>query len=139
MTTDPEIERIQRKKVAEMLQQAQAKPVEPIGKPIVLTDTNFSSEIAKHDLLVVDFWAPWCGPCRMVGPIIEQLAADYAEKVSFGKMNVDENMAVPTSFGVMSIPTLIVFKKGNAVETIVGSCPKSHIESKFKPYMKKEQ
>lgn len=139
VSNDPEIESIQRKKIAEMLQQAQmqAKPAEPsTGKPIVLTDSNFSSEVAKNSLMVVDFWAPWCGPCRMVGPLIEQLAVEYAGKVAFGKMNVDENMAVPNSFGVMSIPTLVVFKNGKAVETIIGACPKSHIESKFKPFMK---
>lgn len=139
VSNDPEIERIQRKKIAEMLQQAQmqAKPAEPsTGKPIVLTDSNFSSEVAKNSLMVVDFWAPWCGPCRMVGPLIEQLAVEYAGKVAFGKMNVDENMAVPSSFGVMSIPTLVVLKNGKAVETIIGACPKSHIESKFKPFMK---
>ncbi len=139
---DPEIERIQRKKIAEMLERAttQAKPTElSAGKPIPLTDSNFASEIAKHSLMLVDFWAPWCGPCRMVGPLIEQLAAEYAGKVAFGKMNVDENMSVPSSFGVMSIPTMIVFKNGKPVETLIGACPKSQIESKFKPFMDKTQ
>lgn len=140
MSNDPEIEKIQRKKMAEMLQQAQAKPAEaPTGKPIMLTDGNFSTELAKHNLMVVDFWAPWCGPCRMVGPLIEQLATEYAGKVAFGKINVDENMAVPSRFGVMSIPTLVVLKNGKPVETIIGSCPKSQIESKFKPFMEKDQ
>ncbi len=137
---DPEIERIQKKKIAEMLERAQAKQVEAsTGKPIALTDSNFASEIAKHSLMLVDFWAPWCGPCRMVGPLIEQLAAEYSGKVSFGKMNVDENMGVPGSFGVMSIPTMIVFKNGKPVETLIGACPKSQIESKFKPFMDKTQ
>lgn len=135
-SSDPEIERIQRKKIAEMLQQAQSVET-PTDKPIMLTDSNFSTKIVKHNLIVVDFWAPWCGPCRMVAPLIEQLAAEYAGKVAFGKMNVDENMTVPGSFGVMSIPTMIIFKNGKAVETIIGSCPKSHIESKFKPFMEK--
>lgn len=135
-SSDPEIERIQRKKIAEMLQNAQSVET-PTDKPIMLTDSNFSTKIVKHNLIVVDFWAPWCGPCRMVAPLIEQLAAEYAGKVAFGKMNVDENMTVPGSFGVMSIPTMIIFKNGKAVETIIGSCPKSHIESKFKPFMEK--
>lgn len=135
-SSDPEIERIQRKKIAEMLQNAQSVET-PTDKPIMLTDSNFSTKIVKHNLIVVDFWAPWCGPCRMVAPLIEQLAAEYAGKVAFGKMNVDENMVVPGSFGVMSIPTMIIFKNGKAVETIIGSCPKSHIESKFKPFMEK--
>ena len=138
LPSDPEIERIQRKKIAEMLQRATSVNV-PSGKPIALTDTNFSFEIAKHKLIIVDFWAPWCGPCRMVGPLIEQLSEEYAGRVVFGKMNVDENMAVPSRFGVMSIPTIVVFKNGKAVETLIGSCPKSQIESKFKPYLEKGQ
>jgi thioredoxin len=140
--TDPEIERIQKKKMAEMLERAQmqTKPIESsTGKPIALTDGNFESEIAKHSLMLVDFWAPWCGPCRTVGPLIEQLAAEYAGKVAFGKMNVDENMEIPGSFGVMSIPTMIVFKNGKPVETLIGACPKSQIEAKFKPFMDKTQ
>ncbi len=137
-STDPEIERIQQKKMAEMLKRAQMQQLNSAGisKPIILTDSNFSAEITKHNLLVVDFWAPWCGPCRMVGPVIEQLAAEYSGKVTFGKMNVDENMTVPGSFRVMSIPTIMVFESGRAVETIIGACAKSHIESKFKPFMK---
>lgn len=137
-SNDPEIEKIQKKKIADMLKQAQVqtKPIEkPTGKPIVLTDNNFAAELAKHSLILVDFWAPWCGPCRMVGPIIEQLAAEYAGKVAFGKVNVDENQLVPSRFGIMSIPTMMVFKDGKAVQSIIGACPKSQIESKFKPFM----
>jgi len=107
------------------------------GKPIILTDACFSSEVAKQRLIVVDFWAPWCGPCGSVGPIIEQLASEYAGKVAFGKINVDENQIVPSQFGVQGIPTMIVFKNGEPVETLVGACPKSHIESKLKPHMDK--
>jgi thioredoxin 1 len=133
---DPEIEKIQKKKLAEMLERVQAQPLEKsVGKPIVLTDSSFSSELAKHSLMVVDFWAPWCGPCRMVGHLIEQLAAEYSGKVAFGKINVDENQAVAGRFEVMSIPTLIVFKNGKAVESVIGACSKSHIESLFKRYM----
>ena len=73
----------------------------------------------------------------MVGPLIEQLAAEYAGKVAFGKINVDDNQMIPSQFGVQGIPTLIVFKNGEPVETLVGACPKSHIESKFKPHMEK--
>jgi thioredoxin 1 len=137
---DEEIERIKKIKANKMLEgtRTQAKPIEkPIAKPIVLTDSSFPAEVAKHKLLVVDFWAPWCGPCRMVGPIIEQLATEYAGKVTFGKMNVDENQMIPSQFSVQGIPTLIVFKNGEPVETLVGACPKSHIESKFKPHMEK--
>jgi thioredoxin 1 len=130
---DKEIDRIKKAKILAMLQRAQSQ--KPTNKPIILNDSNFHSEVAKHRLIVVDFWAPWCGPCRMVGPLVEELAAEYAGKVTFGKLNVDENAMVPSSFGVRGIPTLIVFKDGNAVDTLVGACSKSHIESKFRPYL----
>lgn len=133
MFEDNEIDRIKKAKILAMLEQAQREKL--TSKPIALTDSNFDSEIAKRKLIVVDFWAPWCGPCRMVGPIIEELASEYAGQVAFGKVNVDENMTVPGRFGVRGIPTLIVFKEGKAVDTIVGACPKSHLESKFRPYM----
>jgi thioredoxin 1 len=133
LSKDDEIERIKKAKIRAMLERAQTQKL--TSKPILLTDSNFHSEIAKHKLIVVDFWAPWCGPCRMVGPIIEELAAEYAGKVAFGKLNVDENAMVPSSFGVRGIPTLIVFKDGKIVDTLVGACSKSHIESKFRPYM----
>jgi thioredoxin 1 len=139
---DHELAEIQRKKIAQMLQrtQEQSQPVQNLnGKPITLTDACFSSEVAKQKLIVVDFWAPWCGPCRMVGPIIEQLAAEYAGKVAFGKINVDDNQMIPSKFGVQGIPTLIVFKNGEPVETLVGACSKSHIESKLKPHMEKTE
>ena len=87
---------------------------------------------------VIDFWAPWCGPCRIVGPLIEELASEYVGKVTFGKLNVDENITVPSKFGVRSIPTLLVFKDGQAVDTIVGACPKPYLESKFKPYIERD-
>ena len=130
---DKEIDRIKKAKILDMLQRAQSQKL--TSKPIILTDSNFYSEVAKHRLIVVDFWAPWCGPCRMVGPLVEELADEYAGKVTFVKLNVDENTMVPSSFGVRGIPTLIVFKDGKAVDTLVGACSKSHIESKFRPYL----
>ena len=133
---DAEIDRIKKTKIAAMLEQAQKEKI--ISKPIILTDTNFNSEIAKNELIVVDFWAPWCGPCRMVGPLIEELASEYGGKVIFGKLNVDENMVVPSRFGVRGIPTMIIFKDGQAVDTLVGACSKAHIESKFKLYIKRD-
>ena len=138
-TEDPELVEIQRKKIAHLLEQAQAKShhVQNLqGTPTTLTDASFLSEVAKQDLIVVDFWAPWCGPCRMVGPIIEQLSAEYAGRVVFGKMNVDENQRVPSSFGIMSIPTIIILNHGKEVERLVGVYPKAHIEAMIKRYLR---
>ena len=130
---DREIDRIKKAKILAMLERAQREKFS--NKPVVLTDANFDSEVARHKLIVVDFWAPWCGPCRMVGPLIEELAAEYAGKVTFGKLNVDDNMMVPSRFGVQGIPTLIVFKDGQLVDNLVGACSKALIESKFRTYI----
>ena len=94
-----------------------------------LTDDNFADE-AREGLVLVDFWAPWCGPCRMVGPVIEELAGDYAGKVKVGKLNVDDNQRTAMNYRVMSIPTVILFKDGQPVETMVGAQSKSNYEAR---------
>lgn len=100
------------------------------------TDSNFDSEVLKSDKpVLVDFWAEWCGPCRMVGPIVEEIARDFDGKVSVGKMNVDENMDIPSKYGIRSIPTLMIFKNGELVDKIVGAVPKASILSKLEPHM----
>lgn len=97
-----------------------------------VTDTTFDSDVVKGDLpTLVDFWAPWCGPCRMVAPIVEELGDEYAGKVNFFKMNTDENPAVPTKFGIRSIPTLLVFKDGKLAGQIVGYRPKSDLKKRL--------
>jgi len=134
MSEDNELEQIKLRKIKAMLEQAEnTKYVE--NHPLTLTDGNFDKAVKTNALLVVDFWAPWCGPCRTVTPVIEQLAAEYAGKAAFGKMNIDENQTVPNSFGVMSIPTIVVFHNGKAVERVVGAYPKAHIEATFKKYI----
>ncbi len=96
------------------------------------TDSNFKSAVLDKSMpVVVDFWAPWCGPCRIISPIIEQLARDYRGKVVFGKVNIDENPMVARSLGIESIPTMVIFKNGKAVDIIVGAMPKSQIETKL--------
>jgi thioredoxin 1 len=107
-----------------------------ITSPITLTDANFEEATRKYPLLVVDFWAPWCGPCRMVSPVIEELADELAGKVVFGKLNVDENPIVSNKFGIRSIPTLAIFKNGRAIDGIVGAASKSGIISKISTYVK---
>jgi thioredoxin 1 len=137
LSKDDELDQIKRRKIKEMLQHAiESKPFEKEStKPMILSDANFSTEVGKQRFIVVDFWAPWCGPCRMVGPIIEQLSTEYAGKVTFGKLNVDENPMVPNSYGVQGIPTLMFFKNGRAVDVVVGALPKHHIEAKLRSHM----
>jgi thioredoxin 1 len=130
---DEQLEAIKQKKLAELQKEATTKAMmSTLTEPIVLTDSNFASEIKKYPLMIVDFWAPWCGPCRMVSPIIEQLAREYSGKVAFGKVNVDENQRIAASFGIQSIPTLMIFKVGKAVNVMIGAMPKAQIETKLK-------
>lgn len=96
---------------------------------IQLSDGNFDAEVLKSDLpVLVDFWAPWCGPCRAMGPVIDELTNEYAEQVKVTKMNVDENPATPSKYGIRAIPTLILFKGGEVVEQITGAVSKSSIK-----------
>ena len=96
---------------------------------IEVSDSNFESEVVNSDVpVLVDFWAPWCGPCRAIAPMVEEISASYAGKIKVGKMNVDENQSTTMKFGIRSIPTLIMFKGGEAVDQIIGAVPKSEIE-----------
>ena len=97
----------------------------------ILTDSNFFPEVSKHDVFVVDFWAPWCGPCREVSPIIEEFARKYEAKAAFGKVNVDENPFVSDTFGVDNIPAIFVFKRGRPVDSVVGSVTRTSLEDFF--------
>lgn len=95
-----------------------------------VTDQNFEQEVIKADIpVLVDFWASWCGPCRMLGPILEELAKDMEGKIKVAKINIDENQAIPSSFGVLSIPTMMIFKNGKVISTQVGLLPKDSLEN----------
>ena len=95
---------------------------------LTLTQGNFKTEILDYQgVAMVDFWAPWCGPCRMVAPIIEELAKEYKNKVKIGKVNTDENLALSSQYQIMTIPTMLIFKDGKVVDTINGALPKPRI------------
>ena len=97
-----------------------------------LTNDNFEAEVASyHGTVLVDFWAPWCGPCRMVGPVVEELAKEYQGKAKVGKLNTDEAPDIASRFGIRSIPTLLFFKNGAVVQQLVGAYPKSKISEKL--------
>jgi thioredoxin 1 len=108
-----------------------------MSETIEFTDGNFEEEVLKSDKpCLVDFWAEWCGPCRMVGPIVEEIAKDYAEKLKVGKLNVDQNGQTAAKYGIMSIPSLLIFNQGKVVEQIVGAAPKKQFVEKIDKILK---
>ena len=102
-----------------------------MGKAVEITDSNFNEIVTKNDVVLVDFWATWCGPCRMVGPIVDELANDYDGKAVVGKVNVDDNSAVPSEYGIRNIPALLIFKNGEIVDKVIGAVPKSVLAEKL--------
>jgi len=103
-----------------------------MAKPLELTDDNFDAEVIASDIpVLVDFWAEWCGPCKMIAPTVEELATDYEGKVKIGKLDVDNNQATASKYGIRSIPSLLIFKGGEVVDHIVGAVPKGQIQSKL--------
>ena len=99
---------------------------------VTITDDNFEEEVIKSDKpVLIDFWATWCGPCRMIAPIVEELAKEYEGKVKIGKLDVDSNQQTSIKFGVRSIPTILIFKDGKVKETIIGAVPKKNIVEKL--------
>lgn len=101
-------------------------------KPITISDDNFETEVLKSNQpVLIDFWAAWCGPCKMIAPVVEELAGEYDGKVKIGKLDVDNNQQTAIKYGVRSIPTLLVFKNGEVKETIIGAVPKAQIAQKL--------
>ncbi|MGC8940389.1 MAG: thioredoxin [Candidatus Bathyarchaeia archaeon] len=138
MEDDEELKRIREMKLRQMMEKMREtgrRGKIALNKPIVVTDATFNEVISGHPLVVIDCWAPWCGPCQMVAPILEELARDYAGKIIFGKLNVDENPITAMQFQVMSIPTLLVFKYGKLVDRIVGAMPRQKLELQITRYL----
>ena len=131
---DEELRRIKEKKLKELMR-LKEKRQEMIAKPVPVTDSHFSETVDKHALALIDCWAPWCGPCVVVSPIVEELAKEYAGRVFVGKLNVDENPGTAGRFQIFGIPTLLLFKDGREVDRIVGLVPKDHIEARLKKHL----
>jgi len=137
MSEDEELERIKRRRIEEMMRnvsdgaEEENQHMKPLGKPVDLTDATFKKFVEGNSLSVIDCWAPWCGPCRFVSPVVEELARDYVGKISFGKLNVDKNQGVAAQYGIRSIPTLLVFKEGKLVDQIVGAMPRQRLEPRI--------
>jgi thioredoxin 1 len=133
---DEEIQAIKQRKLTAMQNRALLRSdMNSKTKPIVLTDMNFRDEVSKYSLMLIDFWAPWCGPCRIISPILEELAVEYGGKVVFGKLNIDENRAVAQYFGIQSIPTMMILKNSKVVDVIIGALPKAQIEKRIKQHL----
>ena len=142
MVKDEELERIKLKKLKEMRKYRVSHNMpdslegqKEEDEPIKVTDSTFMEIVHKYALVVIDCWASWCAPCHIISPIIEELARDYAGKVTFGKLNVDENRKVAMQYQILSIPTLLVFKGGELVDRIVGAIPRQMLEPKITRYL----
>jgi len=135
---DDELDKIKKKKFEQLKKKYSDRgdnmEEEMPNSPINITDAVFDENVKKYKTIVVDCWAPWCGPCRMVGPVIEDLAKEMQGKIVFGKLNVDENQTTASKYSIMSIPSLLVFKNGELVDKIVGAMPKDMLKAKLAHY-----
>ena len=136
---DEELDEIRKRKMEqlkrELLNRGNKMAEDLPNEPVTITDADIDEAVKKYDTIVVDCWAPWCGPCRMVAPVIAELAKEMQGKVVFGKLNVDENPETSMKHQIMSIPTLLVFKNGNLVDNIIGAMPKEMLLGKISPHM----
>lgn len=130
---DEELESIRQKKMQELQESLEQKQYPPAT--VTVTDASFDEFVSKYPLVLVDCWAPWCGPCRMLSPVLDELATEMQGKVVFGKLNVDEEKMTAVSYGITSIPSMLIFKDGKYTDKLIGAVPKQNIIQKLQPYM----
>ena len=143
MEDDEELRKIRRKKLQELMKRTSEtgkgaflkQKVSIVNKPVDVNDATFTEFILNNSVVVIDCWASWCAPCRMVAPIIDEMAREYVGRIVFGKLNVDENRSVANHYQVLSIPTLLVFKKGKLIDRIVGAMPREMLEPRITHYL----
>ncbi len=123
-----ELEKIRQKKLKELMLKMSGETQKAVSSPVKVDASNFDRVLAENTNVVVDFWAEWCMPCRMIAPIIDELAREYAGKVVFAKLNTDENPSVAARYSISAIPTLIFFKNGKPVDQVVGALPKGELK-----------
>jgi thioredoxin 1 len=128
-----DIESIRQKRM-QQLQESLEKKDYP-SNPVTINDASFNEFVSKYPLVLVDCWAPWCGPCRMLSPVLDELAVEMQGKVVFGKLNVDEEKMTAVKFGITSIPAMLIFKNGEFVDKVIGAIPKQNIIQKLQPYI----
>ena len=128
-----ELEAIRKKKMEQIIRKKELESYP--DKPITVTDADFNQFISKYPLVLIDCWAEWCGPCRMLAPTIDELATEYRGKIVFGKLNTDNNRAIGMQYNISSIPAMLVFKNGEFAGQIIGAVPKEQIIQQLQPLM----
>jgi len=133
-----ELDEIRKKKMEKMMSDISKSPGPEVtlpDKPIVVTDETLESAASQYPLFILDCWAEWCGPCRMIAPVLEEIAKELSGKVVIGKLNVDQNMATANKYRISAIPTLLVFKEGKLIDKMVGAYPKTTLAAKISKYL----
>jgi thioredoxin 1 len=133
-----ELDEIRKKKMEKIMSEQNTPSIPKIeypSKPVIVTDSTLDAALNQYPLLIVDCWAEWCGPCRMIGPIIDELAKELSGRAVFGKLNVDENMQTSNKYRISAIPTLLVFKDGKLLDKLVGAYPKATLAGKIQKYL----
>lgn len=135
MDEDVELRKIRTERKKDLLGYAKGNEKKSPNATVTIDDSNFNNMIHQYPLMLIDCWAPWCAPCRMMAPVIEKMAKSYVSRVVFGKLNVDENPNTSRQFQILAIPTLLIIKNAKEVDRIVGAAPRQLIETKLRKYL----